>query len=176
MIIWLTGLSGSGKTTISNILYSKLKTCIPPLVKIDGDEIRELFNDTKTYDENSRYNQIKRIQRLALILSKQGLYVIVSALYCNPELMEWNRKNFKSYYEIYLDIPLDEIIKRDPKGLYEKAKNGKLKNVVGIDIEWHAPKNPDIVLKNIEFPKAEEMANEIINKIDYFKDLYNVEK
>ena len=106
MIIWLTGLSGSGKTTISNILYSKLKTSIPPLVKIDGDEIRELFNDTKTYDENSRYNQIKRIQRLALILSKQGLYVIVSALYCNPELMEWNRKNFKSYYEIYLDIPL----------------------------------------------------------------------
>ena len=145
MIIWITGISGSGKTTIAKELISKYKKYLPNLVNIDGDLVREFFEEDLQYDKISRIKQIQRIQKICKFLEKQDLILIVSALYSNPELMQWNRKNFLKYYEIYLDASLDLVKKRDPKNLYQRFSEGKEKNIVGIDIPWQSPLKYNLV-------------------------------
>jgi adenylyl-sulfate kinase len=147
MIIWLTGLSGAGKSTISNELYKNLKPSMSSLVLIDGDVVRELFGNDLGYDIDSRKLQIIRIQKLTRFLSQQGIPVIVSALYSDPELFAWNRLNLKEYYEIYVDAPIDVVIQRDVKGIYQRAKAGELLNIVGVDIPWNCPQSPDLILE-----------------------------
>ena len=95
MIIWITGLSGSGKTTISKELFKKYKPKIKNLVCVDGDVIRNLYDNDLAYDEKSRIKQIIRVQNLCDYLNQQGLIVLVAALYNNKDLMQWNRKKFK---------------------------------------------------------------------------------
>ena len=144
MIIWITGISGSGKTTIAKLILNQIKKNRKNVIGIDGDVIRELFGNDLTYDVTSRVNQIKRIQRLSLFLQSQDLHVIVSALYCDEYLLNWNRKNFDDYYEIYLDASIELVVKRDVKGIYKKYSLGLEKNIVGLDIPWNAPKNYDL--------------------------------
>ena len=131
MIIWLSGISGSGKTTIAEGIITRYKKFLPHLVNVDGDLVREFFSEQLSYDEISRIKQIRRIQKICKFLEKQHLILIVSALYSNPELMQWNRENFLNYYEIYLDASLELVKKRDPKNLYKKFQEGKEKNIVG---------------------------------------------
>ena len=144
MIIWITGISGSGKTTIAHQLTNIFKRTIKNIVNVDGDIIRELFDNNLKHDVKSRILQIKRIQKLCLFLENQDLIVLVSALYCNDSLMQLNRENFKNYYEIYLEASLDTVKSRDVKELYRKYEVGLEKNIVGIDIPWHPPKNFDL--------------------------------
>jgi adenylyl-sulfate kinase len=146
MVIWITGLSGAGKTTLSTALVDLLKPRMPELVLIDGDAVRAMFGETLDYSEASRTIQIKRLQALAQYLSRQGLVVIVAALYAHPDLLAWNRRNFPAYFEVYIEAPLDLVRARDPKGLYKKAARGEMADVVGIDIPWHAPERPDMVI------------------------------
>ncbi|MCZ6770844.1 MAG: adenylyl-sulfate kinase [Proteobacteria bacterium] len=146
MVIWLTGLSGAGKTLISQKLVERFKVAVPELVHIDGDEVRALHGNDLAFDEDSRRKQIKRIQRLAKLLDLQGLLVVVAALYSHPELLDWNRANFDDYLEVYLSAPLALVQHRDAKGLYGKAMSGEMQHVVGMDIPWHAPANPDLLI------------------------------
>lgn len=146
MVIWLTGLSGAGKTLISQKLVERFKVAVPELVHIDGDEVRALYGNDLAFDEDSRRKQIKRIQRLAKLLDLQGLLVVVAALYSHPELLDWNRANFDDYLEVYLSAPLALVQHRDAKGLYGKAMSGEMQHVVGMDIPWHAPANPDLLI------------------------------
>ncbi len=143
MVIWITGVSGAGKSTLSNALARLLKPCVPELVQLDGDEIRALFGAALSFEENDRIEQIRRIQRLAKLLDGQGMMVLAAALYGHPDLFAWNRENFSDYCEIYIEAPLELVQRRDPKQLYFKAANGEMPNVVGIDIPWHAPEQPD---------------------------------
>lgn len=142
MVIWITGLSGAGKTTLSNAIARRFKQFLPELVQVDGDEIRELFGSSLSYREKDRHEQIQRIQRLARMLDRQEMVVLVSALYGHPDLFAWNRENFSGYFEIYLEASLELVRRRDPKQLYLKASRGEMPDVVGIDIPWHAPENP----------------------------------
>lgn len=166
MIIWITGISGSGKTTIASSLIKKYKSVIRNLVNVDGDIVRELFGDDLMYDTKSRITQIKRIQRLCLFLESQNLVVIASALYSDSKLMLWNRENFKNYYEIYLEASLDLVKKRDVKGLYKKYEKGLEKNIVGLDIPWHIPQNFDLKINMDELPSIEEVIDRITKKLD----------
>ena len=167
MIIWITGISGSGKTTTASFLINKLRKTYSNLVNLDGDVIRNLYGDDLGYDVNSRIKQIKRIQKLCSFLESQGLIVIVSALYAEETLLRWNRRNFKKYLEVYLDASIDLVKKRDPKNIYKKYFLGKEKNIVGIDIEWNVPINPDIKIEMKENTSLEEIGNLIYNKIKY---------
>jgi len=165
--IWITGLSGSGKTTLAKALADELNGCIRPVL-LDGDQIRELYGNDLGFDEASRKIQIGRIQRLAKWLSDQGHVVIIAALYSHPELLAWNRKNLPGYFEVYLNLPLSEVRKRDSKGLYTAALGGQMVNVVGVDIPWLAPERSDFVfdVKSIQEPRA--MARKLINAIGGF--------
>jgi len=155
MVVWLTGLSGAGKSTIANAIYHLVKSRMPELVIIDGDVIRELFGSGLGFHEMARCEQIGRIQKLALFLANQHIGVIVAALYSNMELMQWNRANLPDYFEVYVETSFPTLERRDSKGLYYKARVGEIKDVVGVDIPWNVPKNPDMVVctDNEEFPQ-----------------------
>ena len=148
MVIWVTGLSGSGKTTLCTALAALLRPRMPGLAVLDGDVIRAVFGHDLDHTEPSRVRQIKRLQGLAAALSGQGLIVIVGALYAHPELLAWNREHLSPYFEVYLKAPLDLVRARDQKGLYD----GRTRSVVGVDIPWHEPERPDLV---IDAAKAE---------------------
>lgn len=145
MVIWITGLSGAGKTTFAKKLYSQLKTKLPQAVILDGDSIRQTISNDLAFDESARKIQIGRVQRLAKLLSDQGLIVIVAVVYAHPNLLRWNRDNINDYFEVYLKVSLDIVRARDTKGLYGKAESASSSNVVGVDIKWHEPVQPDIV-------------------------------
>ena len=165
MIIWITGISGSGKTTVATELKRKLKQRKVNVITVDGDIIREIFGRNLNYDIESRVIQIKRIQKLSLFLQNQGLVVIVAALYSNRELLYWNRKYFKIYYEIYLKASIHLVRKRDVKNLYKKYDEGLEKNIVGIDIPWHEPESFDLRIDMDQSPTLEEVIREILQKI-----------
>ena len=152
MIIWITGISGSGKTTLALQLIKKLKKKNKNIVSVDGDVIRNLFGNDLTYDIDSRITQIKRIQKLCDFLNRQEIICVVSALYSSEELLSWNRKKFKKYFEIYLKVSIDLAIKRDVKGLYKKFREKKEKNIVGLDIPWNEPIKYDLKVDMDKLP------------------------
>ena len=165
LVIWITGLSGSGKSTLSSELYRRLKASHPTLVRLDGDDIRAAFGADLSYREPDRARQIARIQRIAKLLADQGIDVIVGALYAHPDLLAWNRANLPDYFEIYLKAEIEFLRGRDPKGLYARAIRGEMTDVVGLDIPWHAPANPDLVVDAAVAPPVEAMARHVIDAI-----------
>ena len=169
MVIWITGISGAGKTTIANSIIKRYKHKFPNLVNIDGDVIRQMFGDDLGYEEKDRIRQIKRIQKLCLFLENQNLIVIVSALYSNTELMDWNRKNFSEYFEIYLKASVDLVKERDPKGIYEKFDKGEEKNLVGLDIPWHEPKKPNLVIDMDKTKSFSDVKKNIVKNLHFLK-------
>lgn len=146
MVIWVTGLSGAGKTTLCQCLYQRLKPAMPHLVLLDGDVVRRAFGGDLTHSEADRMRQVRRLQAMAQVLSEQGLVVVVAVLYAHPELLAWNRRHLKGYFEVYLRASLDTVFARDNKGLYAAAQSGRMPDVVGLDIPWHAPQAPDLVI------------------------------
>jgi len=156
MLIWITGLSGAGKTSLVNALYRLLKPHLPELVVLDGDVIRSAFGADLGYEEPDRQVQIRRLQNIAKVLSEQDLVVCVAALYAHPDLLKWNRENFREYFEVYLKVTFDTVCRRDAKTLYTKAARGEISDVVGIDIPWHAPASPDLVLE-VDNPEPPEV-------------------
>jgi adenylylsulfate kinase-like enzyme len=162
MVIWMTGLSGAGKTTLCETLNRRLKPVLPALTTLDGDAVRQVFGSELGYTEADRVTQIKRIQSLAEMLDRQGLVVLVAALYARPDLLAWNRDTFDGYVEIYLDAPLTLVQQRDPKGLYAKAAAEAMPNVVGMDIPWHAPESPDLTIDMTAGLTVDETADLVI--------------
>lgn len=128
---------------------------------VDGDAVRALFGHDLDYSEASRVQQIKRLQALAQFLSAQGLTVVVAALYAHPDLLRWNRDNLQPYFEVYVRAPLDLVRGRDSKGLY----GGDAPNVVGLDIPWHAPENPDLIVDSAAQEAPEISAAKVIEAV-----------
>ena len=169
-VIWLTGLSGAGKSTIANAIVRKLDGRLPELVQIDGNVIRDIFGPSLGFDESARKEQIGRIQRLAKFLADQGQCVLVSALYSHLDLMRWNRNQLPNYFEILIDASLELVQKRDPRGLYAKAQAGQMPDIVGIDVPWHKPQAPDLILDPSSGDSAETMADQIIAEVPSLKE------
>jgi len=165
MVIWITGLAGSGKTTLAIALHDLLKPNCPHTVLLDGDIIRAAFGVGLGYSEPERVTQIQRIQNLAKALADQELIVVVAALYANKDLLSWNREHLPEYREVYLDASMALLESRDKKNLYSKALSGETSDVVGLDIPWHAPKNPHILFNADAETDPVEMAWQLIDKV-----------
>ena len=168
MIIWITGISGAGKTTLALEVLNKLREKHENVVNLDGDIIRDLFGNDLNYDIKSRIIQIKRLQKLSLFLQSQNITVVVSALYSSADLLNWNRRNFKNYFEIYLEVSLEIVMKRDIKGIYKRFKEGKEKNIVGIDIPWNPPLNFDLKINMDKAISIKDTMNIISKKLNIF--------
>ncbi|MCE4608395.1 MAG: adenylyl-sulfate kinase [Caldisphaeraceae archaeon] len=148
-VIWLTGLPGSGKTTLGKMLRDKLKEEGYRSEIIDGDWFRKHIDDQAGFTREERTKHLVRVSHIAKLLARNGVITICS--FVSP--YEEARKMVKSiieedtaFYLVYLKCPVEECIKRDPKGLYKKALNGYIKNFTGIDDVYEEPSDPDLVL------------------------------
>jgi adenylylsulfate kinase len=145
-VYWITGLAGSGKSTLAAHLCESLQRQKVPIIYLDGDVLREIFQDNIGYSYQERLKAAWRNARLCKILTDQGVTVVCATISMFHEVQLWNRNNIKNYYEIFLDVPMDVLIKRNQKGLYTKAKGMAPNNVVGVDIPSEFPLNPDMIV------------------------------
>ena len=148
MVVWLIGLSGAGKTTIGKCLYQKMKAIRSNTVLLDGDKIREVMGNDLGHSLRERKLNADRICRFCKFLEQQDIDVICSILSLFPESRSWNRINYKQYFEVFLDVPIEILSERDPKGIYSKAAKGEISNVAGLDIPFDKPANPDLIIQN----------------------------
>ena len=149
VVVWVTGLSGAGKTTISRQLAEKLRMNGRDCVLLDGDELRKVVHCNQSrFDRSSRLEHAWRNCRLAKVLADQGVTVILATISLFKEIHYWNRSNFPQYIEIFIDVPLTVLKERDHKGLYSGLEKGLVCNVVGLDLEYDRPIQPDFIFNN----------------------------
>ena len=148
MVIWLIGLSGTGKTTLAQKIVDDARAEGVNTVLIDGDVIREVFGNDLGYSEEDRLRNAQRICRLGKFLDQQGFHVVCAILSLFPETREWNRVNISNYYEVYIDTPISTLISRDSKGIYARYQRGEISNVVGMDIQFPVPDEADLIISN----------------------------
>ena len=149
-VIWITGLSGAGKTTLANELISSLKKRDLRPILLDGDILRKLLKvPHKKINSHTRETRIKLALKYAQIcelLSSQGFTVVIATISMFNEVYAWNRANLPKYFEIYLKVPIEELRSRDPKDIYQKHGDGLLTNVAGLDLVVDEPSESNLIL------------------------------
>ena len=163
-VVWFTGLSGSGKSTIANILEQKLHTVGKRTYLLDGDNVRHGLNKDLGFTDTDRVENIRRVAEVSKLMVDAGLITLVSFIspFKSERQMAKDLLSSDEFFEIFVSTSLEECEKRDPKGLYKKARAGELKNFTGIDSSYEEPENPDLVL-DTNSTNAEELADQIIN-------------
>ena len=146
-VIWVTGLSGAGKTTLASEIFSEIRSRDIFITMLDGDDLRRVLKKDSEVKENvkknARLDLAYTYARLCHLLASQGGWVVISTVSLFREIHEWNRENFSNYYEIYLKTPIDELKKRDSRGLYNDYDQGQMENLVGLDLKLDEPKTAD---------------------------------
>lgn len=142
-IIWITGLSGAGKTTVAHEVQRRLRRLGHPAIVLDGDGLRAAIDDPAVgHDPHGRRANAYRIARVARMLAEQDLIVVVATMSLFHEIHTWNRQHLRGYFEVYLDANESTRIGRDPKGIYRRAAAGAESNVGGWDIPVEPPRRP----------------------------------
>ena len=165
-LIWFTGLSGSGKSTIANIVEQELYKLNVKTYTLDGDNIRKGINSDLTFAPEDRTENIRRIAEISNLMVDAG--VVVLAAFVSP--YKKDRVNIKNivkddnFVEVYINTSVEECERRDVKGLYKKARTGEIKNMTGISAPYEAPENPDIEIKTEE-KSVEQAVHDIMNYI-----------
>ena len=169
-VIWITGLSGAGKTTVARQVVEHLRTQKKNVIFLDGDELREVFgavgNSEQNHGREGRVNLAMQYSRLCGVLASQGFTVVIATISMFREVHEWNRHNLPGYFEVYLKVPLEELKRRDPKGIYRRFGKGELKNVAGLDLAIDEPKYPHFMVDFTKNAGVEEIAEQIIKFAD----------
>ena len=168
-VIWITGLSGAGKTTLAEELNLRLQTKGLRPVLLDGDLLRNIFKTDgigkDSYDRGSRINLGLKYGLLCKTLSDQGFVVIIATIAMFNEIYSWNRNNIENYLQIYLKVPLDELYLRDQKKIYQRYKDGLLNHVAGLDLTVDEPLLSDFVYDFECHPVLWENPTNLINRL-----------
>lgn len=163
VLYWITGLSGSGKTTIGNRLYYELKQEKENVVLLDGDLLKNIVGNELGYTEKDRRIRAQKYAQICKMLTDQGIIVICCTIAMYDSVREWNRKNNKAYIEVFLDVPMSVLLERDQKGIYSQYQKGEANNIAGIDLPVEFPKMPTLTLKNDGSISIKECVNKILN-------------
>jgi bifunctional enzyme CysN/CysC len=165
-VLWFTGLSGAGKSTIANLVEARLHAHGCHTIMLDGDNVRHGLNKDLGFTEADRVENIRRIGEVARLMAEAGLIVLCS--FISPFRAE--RRMVRAllppgdFFEIFVATPLEDCIKRDPKGLYKKAVAGEIKNFTGIDQEYEPPESPELIV-GLEKESAAEAASQVMRLI-----------
>jgi adenylylsulfate kinase len=144
MTIWFTGLSGAGKTTISQVVERALTSEGYKIEKLDGDIVRQFLTKDLGFSKADRDENLRRISFVANLLTRNGVIVLVSAISPYRDIRAEIRQNIGQFIEVYVNASLETCEKRDVKGLYRKARANEIKNFTGIDDPYEPPLNPEV--------------------------------
>lgn len=168
-VIWITGLSGAGKTTLAKNLKRRLEKFESSPILLDGDLLRTIFKTDllgqNSFNRKTRINLALKYGLLCKTLSQQGFTVIISTIGMFNEVYFWNRANLKNYFEVYLKVPLDELYLRDEKKIYQLYKSGKLNYVAGLDVDVDEPELADVVYDFNQNPDLWESPKKLVDKL-----------
>ena len=176
-ILWFTGLSGSGKSTIANAVQFELFKRGRKTYLLDGDNVRHGLNKDLGFSEQDRIENIRRIGEVAKLFVDSGLIVLSAFIspFKSDRQIARSLVKYDEFIEVFIDTPLEVCEQRDPKGLYKKARDGAIKNFTGISSPYEAPEEPQIHIKTDEH-SIEECVDIVINyliKFGYVKEIHD---
>tara|TARA_Y100001958_G_C21097333_1_gene448460 strand:+ start:295 stop:825 length:531 start_codon:yes stop_codon:yes gene_type:complete len=160
ILFWITGLSGSGKTSIANKIHKNISKMYGPSIVISGDNLRKIFELNK-YDYQSRMLNMKKFTKFAKFITDKKINLIFAVVGLIEKPKIWSRKNIDNYIEIYVKTDIKKIIKKNKKKLYHNKK----KNIVGLSIKPEFPKKYDILINNDFTKSLGELSKILENKI-----------
>jgi len=165
-VLWFTGLSGSGKSTIASIVEKKLHLDGKHTYVLDGDNVRHGLNRDLGFTDVDRVENIRRVAEVARLMTDAGLITLVSFIspFAAERQMARDLMDEGEFIEVFVDTPIEECKARDPKGLYAKAGRGEIRNFTGIDSPYEPPQNPEIQLQTTG-KTPEDLADEVIQHL-----------
>lgn len=163
-VLWFTGLSGAGKTTLADGVYEELVSRGCSVERLDGDIVRKIFPQTG-FDRTSRDTHIRRIGYQAGRMENHGITVIASFISPYRESRRFVRDHCRNYIEVYVSTPLEECEKRDPKGLYRRARAGEIEDFTGISDPYEKPEEPEIEIDTTG-KTIETSVHEVLRKLE----------
>ena len=168
-VIWITGLSGAGKSTLAIEVVGQLRAKGEHVALLDGDDLRSEFGavaaKAQNYGLEGRLALAMQYAHLCRVIASQGLTVVIATISLFREVHAWNRENLPGYFEVYLKVPVEELRRRDPKGIYRRFDAGELSNVAGLDLPIDEPEAADWVVEYLLGQKASDLAAELINHL-----------
>ena len=164
VVVWFTGFSGAGKSTIANALTKELKDKGYGLEVLDGDEIRENLTKGLGFSKEDRDTNIRRIGFVAKLLARNGVVVLVPVISPYRAIREEMRAQIDNFFEVFVNAPIEVCEKRDVKGLYKKVRAGEIGQFTGISDPYEPPLNPEIECRT-DLEELDESVAKIINKL-----------
>jgi bifunctional enzyme CysN/CysC len=165
-VLWFTGLSGAGKSTIANMVEKRLTALGRHTMSLDGDNVRHGLNRDLGFSEADRVENIRRVAEVSKLFVDAGLIVLVSFIspYRAERMLARDCVAEDEFLEIFVDTPVDECRRRDPKGLYARADAGQIRNFTGVDAPYEAPLDPEIRLMTLD-AAPEVLAERVVDEL-----------
>jgi adenylylsulfate kinase-like enzyme/glycosyltransferase involved in cell wall biosynthesis len=168
-VLWITGLSGAGKSTLAHEVVARLRAAGEAVVMLDGDELREVFGavvaNAQNHGREGRLALAMQYAYLCRVIAAQGLTVVIATISLFREVHSWNRANLPGYFEVYLKVPVEELRRRDPKGIYRRFDAGELTHVAGLDLSIDEPEAADWIVKFVPELSVTVLAEDLLKRL-----------
>jgi adenylylsulfate kinase len=166
VVVWFTGMSGAGKSTIAHALTKRLQTFALRATVLDGDALRTGLNSDLGFSEAERTENLRRVAHVAALFCKEGFIAITATISPDPQHRENARRIIgdTAFVEVFVDTPLEICESRDPKGLYQRARRGEIPQFTGVGSPYHPPANPQLTLQT-QGNTVEQCVDEVIDDL-----------